>query len=119
MSRDVDLRSKVDRGALKRAMAMARAESPEHGRQLDAMLAARPWEEVATFAAYGCQCRNLRLRPWQAPPCHSHDQLGTGYGNQPNEVELRRRLRRAKLSIWEPDPIAALEAAEAACPRSH
>jgi hypothetical protein len=28
------------------------------------------------------------------------------------KVELRQRLRRAKLSVWEPDPIAALERAE-------
>jgi hypothetical protein len=25
--------------------------------------------EVAKFAAYGCQCKVLHLKPWQSPPC--------------------------------------------------
>jgi hypothetical protein len=109
---------RVDRDALKRALAMARAESPEQAQQIDDMLEDRPWQQVAAFAAHCCQCMNLHLRPWQAPPCHSHDEVGGDgdeyYGTRPNEVELRQRLQRAKLSVWEPDPIAALEAAERA-----
>ncbi|HKQ87779.1 MAG TPA: hypothetical protein VJS43_13530 [Candidatus Acidoferrales bacterium] len=34
------------------------------------------------------------------------------YGNRPDELALRQRLRRAKLSIWEPDVLNALERAE-------
>jgi hypothetical protein len=105
---------RIDRAALKRALVMARAESPAQAQQIDDMLRERGWQRATEFAAYCCQCTSLRLKPWQAPPCHSHEEVGSGYGNLPNEVEVRQRLRRAKLSVWEPDPIAALEAAERA-----
>ena len=33
------------------------------------MLENRSWEEVAQFAARHQQCKNLRLKPWETPPC--------------------------------------------------
>jgi hypothetical protein len=35
---------------------------------------------------------------------------GDGYGNRPDEVGLRQRLTRAGLSVFEPDPMAAISA---------
>jgi hypothetical protein len=105
---------RIDRDALTRALAIARAESEQERERLDEMVRSRGWQEAAEFAAYCCQDRNLRLRPWEAPPCHSHDVMmpDDSYGNRPDELALRQRLRRAKLSIWEPDVLNALERAE-------
>jgi hypothetical protein len=75
----------------------------------------RSFEEVGRFAAYHCQCRILRLKPWETAPCdagpHLHpDATDThGYGAA---AELLERMLAAGLSRWEPDPIGALEAAE-------
>jgi hypothetical protein len=80
------------------------------------MSAGRSFAEVGQFAAYCCQCRSLRLKPWQTPPMHgdaepSHPDADDthGYGAA---AELLERLLAAGLSRWEPDPIGALEAAE-------
>ena len=63
---------------------------------------------------YHCQMRSLRLRPWQCPPCDANGEVdpaeGDGYGNRPDEVGLRQRLTRAGLSVFEPDPMAAISA---------
>ena len=67
--------------------------------------------EAAESAAYHCQCRALRLRPWQAPPCGCFsDEVGLGYGHSRAEVLLRRRMLAANISLFEPDPHAALAA---------
>jgi hypothetical protein len=56
---------------------------------------------------------SLRLKPWQAPPVHTGDGVGDGntYGSRPREVELRRRMIALGISVYEPDPIAAIAAA--------
>ena len=103
--------TEIDRDALRRALALARAESDGEREHLDAIEAQSGWQEAAESAAYHCQCRALRLKPWQAPPCHGGpDEIGIGYGNTAGEVRLRRRLREAGLSLYEPDPHAALAA---------
>ena len=99
--------TKTDRAALKLAIKQCRAESPERAAQIDAKLADEPWEDVAEFAAYCCQISNLRLKPWQTPPCH----VG-GDDNQPEAVRLLAQLRELGISRWHPDPIAAIAAAE-------
>jgi hypothetical protein len=95
---------------------MARAESQETAGQIDRMMASRPFEEVGRFAAYHCQRRNLRLKPWETAPCDA------GPHRDPDAVDshgyaaaagLLERMLAAGLSRWEPDPIAALEAATA------
>jgi hypothetical protein len=58
---------RTDRAALRRAIAMARSESPARSEQLDAKLKSERWEEVGAFAAFSCQMRALRLKPWEAP----------------------------------------------------
>ena len=109
---------RIDRDALRRAIELARAESPETRQQIDAKLKTEPWEEVAGFAAYSCQCTRLRLKPWEAPPVHSDDEVTRPhrYGSRPQEVELRQRMIKLGVSLFEPDPLAALAAAEAAKP---
>jgi hypothetical protein len=105
--------TKTDRAALKLAIKQCRAESPERAEQIDAKLADEPWEEVAEFAAYCCQTNNLRLKPWQTPPCH----VG-GDDVQPEAVRLLEQMRELGISRWHPDPLAAIEAAKqlkAAC----
>ena len=106
---------RIDRDALRRAIELARAESPETRQQIDAKLKTEPWEEIAGFAAYSCQCTRLRLKPWEAPPVHSDDEVTRPdrYGSRPQEVALRQRMIKLGVSVYEPDPIPAIEAAEA------
>jgi hypothetical protein len=108
--------SRVDREALERALAMACSESPEERARFEEMLRKEDWREVCETAAYAMQCRMLKLKCWQAPPCHVHDDVvdDCTYGHKRAEVGLRRRLLAAKLSLFEPDPIGALKRAESA-----
>jgi hypothetical protein len=99
----------IDRAALERALALVRAESEQERERVDRELIEQGWQQAAELAAYQCQCRTMRLRPWQAPPIDASDEFGVGYGCQPSEVQLRRRLLAAGLSIYEPDPLTALE----------
>jgi hypothetical protein len=96
----------IDLEALTRAMTQARGALRG---QLDSMLKDRPWLEVAKFAAYCQQFDNLRLRPWQLPPCC----VASDGGEEPAAELLLRRLLDANLSPWEPDPMRALEQAQA------
>ena len=108
----------VYRDALTRALEIAPRE-PGRGEQLDHMLERDPWEQVARFAAYCCQCDNLHLGPHQTPPCWATkadlvadpDDPEDIYGRRAAAV-LRKRLIEAGLSAHEPDPIAALERAK-------
>jgi hypothetical protein len=117
-SDDLDL---LDKAALELAMQMARREEGR-GEQLDAMLRSEPWEEVAQFAAYCCQTTNLRLRPWEIPPCwviDPDDPDNTTHTPKENDsrrnaAKLRRQMRKHGISQWHPDPLAAIETAKRA-----
>jgi hypothetical protein len=95
-----------------RAIEMMRERWPERTAQINDKLANDGLIEAGEFACYFCQCQNLRLKPWEAPPCHAADAAEVddpiAYGERPGEVALRARLLRAGLSPWEPDPLAAL-----------
>jgi hypothetical protein len=102
--------TRTDKEALKRAIKVARAESPEHAGQIDRWMAqGRSFEEIGRSCAYGCQCRNLRLKPWQSPPMYGDVQ--PGHEAHADAEVLLRKLLAAGLSRYEPDPLAALEAA--------
>jgi hypothetical protein len=110
--------SPVDREALERAIEMKRTKgSPAERKQIDHMLAERSWMEVATFAAYSCQCDSIHPKLWQPVPCwiDNVDTLAKGddgvYGYY-QAARLLRRMLSAGLSKYEPDPLAALKAAE-------
>jgi hypothetical protein len=62
------------------------------------------WEAVAESAAYSCQIKALKLKPWEDPPC-----FADGAGDGPADILLRKMLA-AKISRWHPDPFAELEA---------
>ena len=69
-----------------------------------------PWQEVAEFAASLCQRKALDLAPWENPPCHAHiDPMG-GDGS----VQLLEKMEAAGISRFHPDPLRALEQANAA-----
>ena len=60
--------------------------------------------------------RNLRLRPWEAPPCDSQlvDRPKDIYGCRRGEVALLRKMLAANVSRYHPDPMQALAGAQAA-----
>ncbi len=98
---------KIDREALKLAMEKAR-EEPGRAEQLDAKLKEGSWFDVASFAAYCCQTRSVRLAPWDEPPCVADE-------DDPNErakdaQALLRRMLAAGISRYHPGPMAALAA---------
>lgn len=64
------------------------------------------WDDVAKFAADICQTRALNLSPWEYPPCRAGRDA---FGNE-GSLTLRDQLIAAGISIYHPDPIAALEA---------
>jgi hypothetical protein len=106
----------VDREALQRAFELA-CRDPEEAACFEEKLRKEGWQEAAETAAYAIQCRTLKLKCWMAPPCHVHDDVVTTspcYGHRAEEVALRRRMLAAKLSLYEPNPVEALERAEKA-----
>jgi hypothetical protein len=114
---DDELMSEADVDALERAMEMARLE-PGRGEQLDSKLKDEPWEDVARFAAYCCQCNNLQLQPHQSPPCWIYDLVkiinagDDGIIGDYAAARLLQRMLNAGLSRYEPDPERALAKAK-------
>ena len=99
--------TKADKDALERALTMCRAE-PDRAEQIASMLADRSWWDVATFAAYHCQNRALKLKPWEDPPCFVEpDDL-----EHPQAVKLLKEMLAAGVSRWDPDPLAAIAQAK-------
>ena len=96
--------TETDFDAMARAIAAARRESPTRAKQIDAMLRNEPWEDVGRFAAFSAQIEALHLQPWESTVV---------YADSREARALRRRLFAAGLSKFEPDPVAACEAAEA------
>ena len=108
--------SDVDRDALKRCIEMARTY-PNRGEQIDWKLneGGCSWQDTAKFCAYLCQSKNLHLEIQEFPPCwllDVDDTAGPAFKRKPEAAKLLRRLLTAHLSRFEPDPIAALAAAE-------
>jgi len=59
--------------------------------------------EYGTFASYCQQCRALHLKPWQDPPMYGD------LGDDPQAARLLRRMLRAGISRYAPDPLAVLK----------
>jgi hypothetical protein len=98
-----------DLSALQRCMEIA-SQEPSRAEQLTSMLHDRPWGEVAEFAAYCVQGHSLNLKLWQDPPCCV---AAEGVERDRAAQTLLRRMLRAGLSLYEPDPFAALGQAKA------
>ena len=110
--------TKTDKAALKLAIEIDRRRDYATRQQIDSKLASEPWLEVAKFAAYGCQCSALHLKPWQPPPCWAEvddqDNEAGPISGRRAAAELLRKMLSLRISRWHPDPLAAIEAAEAA-----
>jgi hypothetical protein len=94
--------------ALRLAFARFQASSKVRAAQLKSMLKDRPWEDVARFAAYCCQIDALHLKPWQTPPCAVRDENEPRVGEE-DAARLLRRMLKAGISEFHPDPMAALD----------
>jgi hypothetical protein len=99
----------ADMVALQLAIVKARAGNKQRARQLDEMLTDRGWLAAAEFAAYCCQFDTLHLKLWQTPPCCVRDENEPRVGEE-EAAKLLRRMAKAGISRWHPDPLAALEA---------
>ena len=104
----------IDREALERAIAMTRANGGPDAVQIECKLRDESWEQVARFAAYCRQCDNLHLLPHQNPPCWADLEVDLAAGDDGvlgkyAAAVLLKRMLDAGLSIYEPDPITALE----------
>src|SRR5262249_28750749 len=97
-----------DRNALQLAVEMMRAD-PEQRELIDHVLNHR--SEAALWAVGFLQVKNLRLKPWEAPPCDSSSEVvSDNYGSRQGEGALLRRMLAAGISRFCPDPLAALAA---------
>jgi hypothetical protein len=108
--------TKADTEALQRALQTVRSESVDDAARLDSLAEQKGWFEAASIAAYRCQLRSLRLKPWHCPPidCGDIAYKNGGYGNTKKEVQLRLRMKALGLSVYEPFPAKAIEKAEEA-----
>lgn len=103
----------VDQAALELAMRIARRD-PATRVQLDDKLKDEDWHSVAEFAAYHCQYEALNLKPWESPPCWTDEDENcsdpTYDFKKLNQAQVvLRRILKAGISRYHPDPLAALE----------
>jgi len=97
-----------DRAALDLALKVCRAQSVQRSQQLDKMLETRTRTRVAKFAAFACQCKALRLKPHEVPPCHVNNP-NTVKREERDAAKLLRRMLRHGVSRFHPSPLAAIE----------
>lgn len=94
-----------DMAALRECVEILSRE-PDRDEQLKSMFKDRPWLVVARFAAYCVQYDALRLKPWENPPC-------SWCGDDAAAQRLLDKMLAAGVSRFHPNPLAALEAAQA------
>ena len=106
----------ADTEALVRSFDMGCRESTAYREHLTAIEKQGGWRDAAEHASYHFQIRTLKLRPWEPPPPWVRDIEGTleagddGVGGWYRAAQLAQRLLQAGLSLYEPDPVSALEA---------
>jgi hypothetical protein len=114
--------SSVDREAIERAIAITRRSSePGRKEQLDRLLAEEGFDAAADLAVYHCQRELIRPRLWQPTPADiDPDQVDAiiargddGKNGENQAARLLRRMLKAGLSRFEPQPIEALAAVKA------
>jgi len=103
----------VDLMALMAALAECRAREPARRDQLDAMTEEHGWLATARFASYCRQIANLALKPWQCPPVAVRDEQNPRTPEEAEAAALLLRMLQLQLSEFEPNPMAAIEEAEA------
>jgi hypothetical protein len=99
-----------DLAALELALKLTREESPGRAQQLLRIQIDDGWRRAACFAAFNCQCNALHLKPWEHAPCWVHDP--DDYPESPEAARLLRRMIKAGVSRYDPDPMSSLEKAE-------
>jgi hypothetical protein len=106
--------SRLDRDAMALAIEQERAQGATQRRAIDDMLHDHAWHEVGRHAAWSCQDRALKLRPWDSPPCCTKivDVPEDVWSFRPAEVALLKRMLKSGVSRYHPDPIRALAEAE-------
>jgi len=107
--------TKIDRDAFTRAIATYRKERYGGDEHITDKIKEDGFEVAGQFAAYWCQRRNLKLAPFEFPPCWLSgvdDTEGADFKGKPAAARLLKRLLEAGLSKYEPDPLAALAAAD-------
>ncbi|MDE5461159.1 hypothetical protein [Bradyrhizobium sp. CSS354] len=105
--------NQTDQDALTRSLAICRTECAARAQQLDAMLAERPWLDVARFASYCSQTASLSLDPWETPPCSISDidaalKAADNARGIRNAARLLQKMTTLGLSRFEPDPLLAI-----------
>jgi hypothetical protein len=82
------------------------------------------WEGAAKFCARCMQGSALKLQPWEIPPAKINspdnpdeglrpDQPGPASDGRQQAAHLLKRMLAAGVSKWHPDPLRAIERAEA------
>ena len=120
--------SRIDREALSRALEIVRnrpeKEDPGRREQVDHLMKHEGWFTVADFCCYCCQSELIRPRLWQPIPAdidpadietilaRGDDGLGGEYA----AARVLRRMLRAGLSRYEPEPLKALAEAKRRAP---
>jgi hypothetical protein len=109
--------SEVDQDALERALAIMlrhRELGRDFTRRLDE--GREPWADIARHAALSCQIASMGIKPWQKVPneveINQTDPPGDEHHRTRHASLTLERLLNAGLSRWEPDPAAAITAAE-------
>jgi hypothetical protein len=100
-----------DREAMMLALRQCCEESAKREQQIKAMAAARRWQRVGAFASFVRQCNAVDLRPHEEAPCHVNDPAHPAKGEEA-AARLLRRMLRAGVSKWHPDPLAAIAEAK-------
>ena len=107
-----------DRQALELAVKTYRARGKARSERIDEMIAEDGWLEAAKVAARCCQVDALHLQPWEWwPPwvveVDEVDEPGYETRGIRQSAALLRRMLSLNISRFHPDPLAAIEAAEA------
>jgi hypothetical protein len=106
----------ADLDALRRSYELGCKESEAYRSHLESIEAQSGWREAAESASYHLQVRALALKCFECPPSSCRDSIdvidNTKYGSRGKEVRLRRRLLGLGISLFEPDPLRAIERAE-------
>ena len=119
---------RIDREALSRALEIVRnrpeKEDPGRREQVDHLMKHEGWFTAADFCCYCCQSELIRPRLWQPIPAdidpadietilaRGDDGLGGEYA----AARVLKRMLRAGLSRYEPEPLKALAEAKRRAP---
>jgi hypothetical protein len=115
---EIEISEDVDRDALESALAIM-LKHRELGRDFTRRLdeGREPWVDIARHAALSCQIASMGLKAWQVAPCevaiNQIDPPGDEHHRTRHASLTLERLLHSGLSRWEPNPPAALAAAEA------